>query len=189
MSLLEQQIFTARLLTDESLRRDFLLDPEKVGLENNLDESEIGNLKSLAASGIASFADSLVHKRRHETEKLLPLTKKVLGADFRPLFNEFSQTFTPQTTKKHYEDALAFADFLAKRRTTESWISEIAKYEFLRLDFSGHSKRFAIGIFAYDIRRIIENAVLGHEKIEKYGKRRTVAVWLRYGEKTIHRIF
>jgi len=44
MSLLDTQNFLARIYTDESLRREFLAAPEKIGRENNLSEREIAEL-------------------------------------------------------------------------------------------------------------------------------------------------
>lgn len=180
MSFLEQQNFTARLFTDESLRRDFLREPEKIGLAHNLDENEISQLKNVVSVEIAAFADSLFHKRLHEVEKFLPLTRKILQKDFQNHFREFAQIFQPKTVKKHLEDAVEFAKFLSKKSFKKKWIKDLVIYEQSRLNFSGYHKSLIIKIFSYDPREF---------KNENPRKKRTFAVWLRVGKVTKHYIF
>ena len=180
MSLLEQQNFTARLFVDDSLRRDFLLEPEKIGLAHNLSENEIGQIKSIAATEITWFADSLFYKRLHEVEKFLPLTRKLLQKDFQNQFREFTKSFHPKTIKKHLEDAVEFAGFLSKQSFEKGWINDLAIYEQARLSFNGYHKPLIIKSFSYDPREF---------KNENPRKKRTFAVWLRIGKFTKHYIF
>ena len=58
MSLLEVQNFTARIYTDENLRRKFLAAPEQTGRENNLSEKEIAELAAVFPEELNFFADS-----------------------------------------------------------------------------------------------------------------------------------
>lgn len=180
MGLLEQQNFTARLFTDESLRRNFLLEPEKVGQAHNLDENEIIHLKNIVSVEIAEFAESLFYKRLHEVEKLLPLTREVLRQDFQNHFREYAKTFQPKTVKKHLEDAIEFAGFLSKKSFENEWIKDQIVYEQSRLNFSGYHKTLIIKTFSYDPRTF---------KTENPFKKRTFAVWLRAGKLTRHYIF
>lgn len=122
MSLQEQQNLLARLYTDAEFRRAFLSEAEKTVAGYNLSSQEIRELSEIMPEELEFFADSLFWKRLRETEKFLPLTKKVLNEDFTTQFREFSQNFNPQTVKKHFEDALEFCRFLQIRE-----ISELAK--------------------------------------------------------------
>lgn len=188
MSLLEQQNFLARLYTDEPLRRAFLSEPEKIGKENFLNETEISEISAMLPEEISFFAESLLWKRLREVEKFLPLTRKVSGEDFQRLFREFSQTYNPQTIKKHLEDASEFCVFLQKKLQKNDYVSEIskntAKYEHSKLKFYSLGANFVICKLNFDVREID-----GHfENRSDYNltKKIKIAVWLRVRNTTKH---
>ena len=182
MSLQKQQDFLARLFTDESLRRNFLSAPEKVGAENGLSETETGDLKMVLPEQLNFFADSLFGKRRREVEKLLPLTKDFLNEDFAELFREFSQNFNPQTVKKHLEDAIEFCKFLLKSNISDL-SKNIAEFERTKLEFFGYEKRFAICRLNFDIKEISRQGAKAQNEIPR---KKTIAVWIRFGKKFKH---
>ena len=186
MSLLEVQNFLARVFTDEELRRKFLAAPETVGSENSLSEAEILQLRQMLPAQLNFFGDSLMFKRRHEVEKLLPLTRKALGRrDFEIFFREFAARFLPQTIKKHLEDATRFADFLEAKPIEPVWAKDLVGFERAKLIFNNSARRFLFKKFDYDVREIIKNISRSDAPPEKdYPQRQTIALWLRVGRRT-----
>lgn len=189
MSLLEMQNFLARVFTDAPLRRAFLEQPEKVGFENNLSRAEIEKIKQILPEQINHFSDSLVWKRLREVEKLLPVTSQALGKDFEKHFQDFSARFPPpQSIKKHLDDALAFADFLQTMDIQPVWTKSAAKFERARLEFNfSPRRRFLFERFEYDVREIFKalhdvRATARAQNLS-FPKRKTFAVWFRFGGK------
>jgi len=190
MSLQKQQDFLARLFTDEGLRQNFLSEPEKIGAENGLNESETADLQAVLPEEIGFFADSLFWKRLREVEKILPLTKKALKEDFTKYFREFSQNFNPQTVKKHFEDALSFSNFLQNQSLEPIWAKDLAKFEYSRLIFNSDMKKFVFSKFNHDIRELI-NAFSKNktESPKNFRHKITFAIWLKVGKKKKHLIW
>jgi hypothetical protein len=190
MSLLDVQNLLARIFTDEDLRLRFLREPEKTGMENNLSRAEIEQIKQILPEQIRFFADSLVSKRLHEVEKLLPLTRKALGKEFEKYFREFANQFLPQTIKKHLEDAIQFSGFLHSKNIEPVWTTDLTRFERARLSFNNSEKRFLLKRFDFDIREIIkEVSRAGARAQSDFPKRKTYAVWLRIGAATKHFIY
>lgn len=181
MSLRKQQNLLALLFTNDNLRQAFSLEPEKIGLQNDLNEREINDLKLILSDQINFFADSLIGKRLHEVEKILPLTKKILGEDFQNLFRDFSQTFNPKSVKKHLEDAIEFCGFLQTHRIEPAFAKDVAKFERGKLEFFGFEKRFVYKSFDYDVRNFLMNS----EKTD-LNKRKSFAFWIRIGKRVKH---
>ncbi len=184
MSLLDTQNFLARIYTDAQLRREFFSSPEKIGRENHLTEKEIREFVEILPVELNFFAESLLWKRLREVEKLLPVTRKLLAADFENEFREFASRFTPVSIKKHLEDAVEFCRFLQSKRLAPDWAKDAAKFERARLEFNVYEKPFVFTIFDYDIREILRQ----DDKVaqDELKRRKTVAVWLRVGKKTRH---
>lgn len=151
MSLLDVQNFTARIYTDEALRREFFLAPEQIGKENNLTERETAELAEVYPEELNSFAESLVLKRLREVEKLLPLTRRHSGADFARRFREFSQTFNPQSVKKYLEDALKFTNHLQTSGGISELVKNAAKFECSKLEFYALNKRVIVRFFNFNL--------------------------------------
>lgn len=184
MSLAQQQQLLAQLYTNPSLRERFLVAPCEVSLEKGLSETESQQFAAIVPHELQSFAESLFYKRLREVEKLLPLTSKILGAQFRELFRCFSSEFAAATIKKHFSDALAFAAFLQKNNRISPWITDLVGFESTKLEFNGGDVFFVFRIFQHDIREIIRiidrhNHRDGINKLLGLQKRRTLAVWLR----------
>ncbi|MBA3692277.1 MAG: hypothetical protein H0W77_02385 [Acidobacteria bacterium] len=177
MSLLDVQNFLARLYTDESLRREFLSAPENIGKVNNLNEKEITELAEILPAELNLFADSLFYKRLREVHKLLPLTKQALAEEFEIYFREFAGGFLPATVKKHFEDAIQFAEFLQGKE--KNWNKDLAKYERAKLEFNNCGKNFIFKVFDYDIKEIFRKGVRAQKEFKQ---KKTFAVWLRIGK-------
>ena len=186
MSLLDAQNFLARIYTDENLRREFLSAPEQTGRENNLSEKEIAELAAVFPAELNFFAESLVHKRLRAVEKLLPLTAKSLRGNFENCFREFANQYTPESIKKHLEDALQFAEFLQSKKIEPFWVADVAKYERAKLEFNVYQKRFIFKIFGYDIKEISRNNAAPQGK---FLRKKTFAAWFRFGKQTRHYIW
>lgn len=180
MSLLQQQNFLARLYTDESLRKRFLSEPEKTGLENDLSESEIAGLVAIIPEELNFFADSLRWKRLREVEKILPLTRKALEEKFEEHFREFSKIYNPKSVKKHLEDAIEFCSFLQNRQIEPLWAKDLAKFEQAWLIFNSNAKDFLFRQFDFDVKEISRE---GAKARSEYLKRKTFAIWIRVGNK------
>jgi hypothetical protein len=188
MSLQEQQNFLARLYTDEGLRREFFSSPATIGAENDLNESEIGELAAIAREEMDYFAGSLVAKRRREAEKFLPLTRIALGKEFPKIVRLFAGTFSPQPVRKHLEDALEFCRFLQTAAEIEPrWAATAARFERAKLLFRSGEKNFAFARLDFDIREII---LLASQKkpfeTENIRPKKTFAFWLRIGKMEKH---
>src|SRR5687767_15185079 len=187
MSLLKQQNFLARLYTDENLRKSFLQKPEQIGAENDLSDGEIQELAAVLPEELNFFADSLYSKRLREVEKFLPFTRKALGEDFSVYFRKYSQTFNPQTVKKHFEDAVGFGSFLQKQEIEPIWAKDLAKFEQARLIFNSNSKKFIFLKFDFDIREILKKfSVENHETRNNFPKRKTFLIWFKAGKTKKH---
>jgi hypothetical protein len=186
MSLLEAQNFLAKIYTDENLRREFLSAPEKTGRENNLSEKEIAELAAIFPAELNFFAESLIYKRLRAVEKLLPVTAKSFKENFETCFREFANQYTPESSKKHLEDALQFAEFLQTKRIEPVWVADSAKYERANLEFNAYQKRFIFRLFDYDIKQISRHNA---EPQRKFGRKKTFAAWLRFGKQTRHYIW
>jgi len=169
MSLLDVQNFTARIYTDEALRREFFLAPERIGKENNLTDRETAELAAVYPEELNLFAESLVWKRLREVEKLLPLTLRHSGENFENYFRNFSQNFNPQSVKKHLEDAIHFCNYLQISESIAELVRNAAKFEQSKLEFWALNKRLIVRFFDFDVET---------GKVKKHFK-----IWLRFGKK------
>lgn len=175
MSLKEQQNLLARMYTDRRAMDDFVAEPETVGRDHGLSEGEIDDLRSLTESEAAVFAESLVWKRFHEVEELLPLTRNALGSEFRSIFFEFAPTFNPRSIKKHYEDAVAFCRYLEGLDVRSSIMNAVV-FEKTRLQFLNEMQFIAFCRLRRD----------QDEKSKVKTGRIGIAVWVRIAGKSFH---
>ncbi|MCU0239026.1 MAG: hypothetical protein MUC29_06255 [Pyrinomonadaceae bacterium] len=186
MSLLEQQNFLAKLFTDTDLRENFWLNPNEIGLANNLNETEVTEIAKINEQDFNYFAESLYFKRLSEVENILPLTVLAFGkTNFRETFKEFANQFLPKSIKKHLEDSVEFCDFLQKKELEKVWQKDVVKYEQAKLLFYGYGKLVVFRVLHYDF-----TTANGDIRNEPF-KRLSLAVWLRFGKKgkIYHRIF
>jgi hypothetical protein len=191
MALLETQNFLAQIYTDEKLRREFLSEPEKIGGKNNLKPEEIAELIAIFPAELNAFAESLFYKRLRQVEKLLPLMRRLTGKNFEEHFRRFANHFSPESNKKHLEDAIKFADFLQFEKNETSVIKNAAKFERARLEFNAFQKRFAVILLDYDVRLISDSFLRENEtsSAQNLALRKTVVIWLRTGNKVKQFVF
>ena len=177
MSLQNRQNLLARLYTDAEFRRAFLSEPAKIGAENNLSHAEIEEIASVMPEELEFFAESLFWKRLREVEKFLPLTRRALDAEFTALFREFSQTYNPQSVKKHLEDALEFCRFLQTQKISEP-AKNAARFERAKHEFFAFEKRIAVCRLDFDVVKFQQTGVWEAKKKK--------AIWLRIGKRFRH---
>lgn len=180
MSLLEQQNALARLLTDPDFRTEFLSDPHATGRGLGLQENEIEEMLAVARSDLDVLAKALTFKRLREVEKLLPVTKRTAGDEFRRLFLEFAPTFNPKTVRKHYEDAVAFSRFI-EARVGRRPARDAARFERTRICFFNENRAVAFCRNRYDLEKISGSAD-DMPRLRRIG----IAVWLRFGKRVFH---
>ena len=180
MGLLEQQNVLARLYTDAKFEQDFRADPEKVGDENGLSSNEIADINSIASEELEFFSESLIWKRLREVEKMMPLTRKILGDDFRPAFLEFAPTFNPGGIKKHLEDAVEFCRFLENGDGSEL-AKDAAIFERTKLTFLNSNSIATFCRLKHDLR-----PKLKQDDPTNSVKRTSFAVWFRLGGRVRH---
>lgn len=174
MGLREQQDLLARLYADPRFREEFLVDPQAIGRQHRLEESEVGDLVAIIPEDLRFFGDSLVEKRLQEARKLLPLLARVLANDFRPQFVAFASGYNPQSIKKHLEDAIEFCRFIELPESCPDTSRIAARFERTGLDFFDTDKRIAFCRLNREVLRFISQ--------ERSGRRRPVfflAVWAR----------
>jgi hypothetical protein len=148
-----------------------------------LSKAEIEDLAAVLPEELNFFADSLFWKRLRETEKFLPLTKRVLGEYFARYFREFSQNFNPRSVKKHFEDAFYFCRFLRGQEISE-FAANVMKFEQAKLEFFGLEKRLVVCRLDFDVREFLSS---GDAQLPAfYEKRKKIAVWLRRGKRVRH---
>ena len=113
-------------------------------------------------------------------EKFLPLTRKVLGEEFANYFRDFSQTFNPQSSKKHFEDAFYFCRFLRNRNIAD-FAKSTAEFEKSKLEFFGLEKRLVVCRLDYDVRSLFDTDQSTLADFPQ--KRKLIVVWLRIGKR------
>jgi hypothetical protein len=178
MGLAEIQNVLARLYTDSELRGRFIKDGLTVGRELGLDEKEAELFSQISSDELSFFSDSLVWKRLNEVEKLLPLTRKILGEQFKELFQTFAPTYNPHKIKKHLEDAIAFCDYLQKSTATD-WVLDLIRLEQSRLEFNGMNRKIIVKRFRYDVFEITKKSAR-EETFESIRKKNWIGIWLRF---------
>jgi hypothetical protein len=167
MGLQEQQNVLAKLYTDPDFRSAFMADPVTIGSGVGLTKGEAEEIAVVSAEEIESFADSLIWKRLHEVRKLLPITARVLGEEFRTQFRTFATGFNPTSIRKHLDDAVEFCRFLRQIPGIMPAARDAAKFERAKLQFFARNEPLAF-------------AILRHELSAPYATRLSVTVWLRF---------
>lgn len=184
MSLLKQQNFLAKLYTDQRLRNDFTLEPQRIGLEHALTANEILEISQVFHEEITFFAESLFRKRVNEAAKYLPLTKQILNHEFETLFRVFSDNYQPKTIKKHLEDAKHFCLFLQKNGSAAPVAKDAAKFEASKLKFFVEGCNFVFCRLQFDLTEISRQD--GNRQKSDLKNKTKFAVWIRFGKKIRH---
>ncbi len=190
MGLIEVQRVLAQLYTNVELREKFLANPQQIATEFGLNSVDIEHLTALSAFHLREFANSLQHKRLGEVSKILILTEKSLKTKFAELFLEFTSNYLPSGIKKHRDDAIAFAKFIASpiHKDILEWCQEIALYEATRLQLVESKKLLIFRKFRYPLKQIIQSLFRGEEIITT--KKLTLVIWVRIpGQTTWYHYF
>lgn len=180
MSLREQQDLIAHLYCDAGFRAAFFAAPLDHASETGLSNDLIQQIATAIPDEIEYFAKTLVWKRQRAVEKMLPMTRAALGADFAREFENFATRFQPESLKKHLEDALAFAAAI-ENSSADAEIRATARYERTRLRFFSEQRRFSICRVTEGVR----GRVAGIAEPTGRGRSR-IAVWIRTGRRVRH---
>ena len=115
MSLREFQSALAELFTSSQVRTLFATDRAAFAKRFRLDARDRSQLDTLDQAVIASFAGTLLRKRRLEAARLLPQTCAVLGETFAQAFENWAQeTFLTEGPGRYVRDASDFCRFLLR---------------------------------------------------------------------------
>jgi hypothetical protein len=177
MGLAEAQRLLARLSTDASLRARFATDPAGVASEFGLSPAEAASFAEVPTGQLDEFARSLVRKRLGAVESLLPLTLRGFGPSrFASRFARHARTYIPTGIKKHRDDAVAFAVFLAGEASDPPWLADLARLEAAALLAHDPGHRWSLIRLRYHpadlARAVVED---GHLP----GSRPTIVAWFR----------
>jgi hypothetical protein len=182
MGLAQVQAALARLYTDAAWRADFLADPEGAGAGLGLDAAEVRQLAQLGPGQVQLVAGSLRRKRLNEVVKLLPLSHRALGPRFAALFWQHADAYLPRGTKRHRDDALAFAAFVARAARVEGleppWAADLMRYEAGWLATSVPGCRGLLRWFRCDPRSVA-HALAHGDGAPPAAKGATLALWVR----------
>ncbi|MFY9779615.1 MAG: hypothetical protein WAJ85_03770 [Candidatus Baltobacteraceae bacterium] len=131
MSLHGLQCALAELFTTPAARERYARDPERFMRGFDLSERDRAQLEALAANAIASYASTLVRKRRAEAARLLPETRAALGAAFAAAFERWAQrTNLPDGPRRYAADAAGFCrHLLAERQNLPSGVRAVVAAE------------------------------------------------------------
>jgi hypothetical protein len=177
MALAEVQRALARLYTDADTRERFLADAAAAGAALGLSAQETAQLAELPAQQLRFFAASLRRKRLGEVAKLLPLTHQALGAQFARLFWRYADSYLPGGTKKHPQDAIAFAAFIADAAPLDPpWAGDLARYEAAWLQGADPTRRAVWQRFRYPAGQLARAVAAG---AAPPSPRFTLTLWVR----------
>ncbi len=179
MGLAQTQEVLAQLYTNNDLRERFFANPQNIGAELGLSCDEAEKLAQLSAQEVNIFANSLKWKRLGEVRSQLPRTARALGKNFTALFWRYAQTYVPKGIKKHREDAIAFANFIARVDQEEDidppWISDLVRYEKTWLLAYEPTSRLNVSWFRYPV---------GIPSAEGMKRQPTIAIWFRFSKRS-----
>jgi len=183
MDLAKTQLLLVQLYTDAALRERFFSDPEAAGREFGLDRQQAREFAKLSACQVNFFADSLIRKRLGEVRRLLPLTRKALGARFEVLFRRYAEIHRLEMPKPHQNDAISFTAFLEHSARTEfskmPWGLDAARFEAACLAAIAAGRRWIVRLFRYPIQELLRS-VAGPDQAPPPRPRPTLAIWLRF---------
>ena len=155
MELARQQWLLARLYTQAALRQRFFRDPDAVLRELGFPPENASPWTGSLREEVQSFARSLQRKRLQDTEKILPITRRLLGEAFVPCFLEYAEGPRPTGPSAGLEEAVAFAEFLQRadpvRHGLSPWKLDLVRYEAAQRRALG--VRFMLRHFRYPVHR------------------------------------
>ena len=130
-----------RLLSDAGMRESFRSNPGEVADRFELSAADREALGAIDPEGLDAQADVLMRKRLHEARRYLPRTMEGLGDAAGGWFRRYAAGNWPVGHRRHVDDALGFAGFLADRR-----IPGRCRDEINRLRFLSRGGRFAVHV-------------------------------------------
>ncbi len=223
MGLSEVQRTLALLLTNAELRDRLRAGTESanaVAKELGLDAADLAQVQHFAMAELERSARSLHAKRWQEIQKLLPLSLKAAalslsvhaenssndpGAGDLPstpgkaknplfrLFTRFAETCVPGGSKRHANDAIAFANWVnehAKSTPANSetlpWLPDLLRYEatWLRLHIDTRPRFLHIERYRYPAPRIATDLTQTTPDMGQIVTRPTLVCWLRVSPTT-----
>jgi hypothetical protein len=181
MGLAQSQRLQARLYTDAALRERFLADPRGVGASFGVEPEDAEQLSRLAVEQVERLARSLLHKRRGAAVKLLPRAHRALGeARFAALFLRHAAGYVPSGVRKHGDDAVAFADFVARAvrggEVQPAWVADLIRYEAAWLVTRDPDRRWTACRLRHSVGDLVRATFRGECAP---GPRPTLALWFR----------
>lgn len=194
----------ALLLTDADMRERFAADPRGVEQTLNLSAEEMAQRALPAGAEVERFACSLRAKRWNEIQKLLPISTQgaqSVGVPLRRAFLRFAQGYVPQGSKRHAQDALAFADWVGRQpketfqdavgthhKANAAWLPDLIRYEAAWLEMQITPARFwMLRRFSYPVpllARALSQSQPGDATLEsllpgQLSARTIFIIWLR----------
>ena len=128
------------------------------------------------------FDDPVDHFRFLEASKVLPITRRMLGARFKKFYREYAGGGAGRGRGGHLGDDLAFAAYLEKRLRKERqyprWVLDLLRYEKSRLRAADPGRHIVLCAFRHDISRLVRGVARKDAPFEVV-VRRSVAVWWR----------
>jgi hypothetical protein len=188
MGLAELQQALARLYTDSAFRERFFAEPDRVAEELGLQAGDARQLAALSASQVHRFAGTLHRKRLGAARKLLPLTGRVLGGRFEPLFQRYLATRGEGYAGSYRVEAIGFAAFLAETFRAEDpgspWIPDLVRYESAALRAHLPGARWTPCACRHYPHALTRAAAQYHPRAPPTVPRRpTLALWIRFGRR------
>jgi hypothetical protein len=184
MGLAEVQTALARLFTEPEMRSRFDSDPLSVAALLRLSREEACSLAKVSVQLLEHYATSLRRKRCNDAQKILPLTHRLLGREFAPLFMRYlEQASLPVGPVRAIHDALGFTAFLRGRAaasTTEPpYVADLAAYEAARRVAATPGRHCFMRVFRYPVAQLAAASWKG-AAVDAYTRpRRTFALWIR----------
>ena len=181
MGLAEVQTALARLYTDAAWRAEFFDDPLRAGRAVGLTTDEAAQLAQMPVNDVNFFAHTLYSKRLHEVQKLLPLSRRAFGPCFDDNFRAYSETYQPDGTKKHCNDAVLFAEYLNKNPLAGApvYAQDVLRYEATRLLAGQPARFFRMCRFRYALKPLLRSLSAPDAEAEALPCV-NLAVWLRF---------
>jgi uncharacterized protein (UPF0276 family) len=148
MGLAQCQNLLARLYTDAALRGRFFADPRGVGAGLGLSAAEASGLAQLSPAQVGFYARSLRNKRCNDAAKMLPMSRRALGAErFDRLFLRHVSGHPYRAEAGPQGDALAFAEavepLLGRGGIGPPWAADVLRFEAARLGMADPARRWA----------------------------------------------
>ena len=109
----------AKLLSSPELRVAFEQSPSHVAKELNVAKNDVDAFVALDSQQLNRQANTLLNKRWHEVQRLVPLTIESLGKGANEVFRYYATKDWPIGHRRHPVDAFRFLQFLIANQILE----------------------------------------------------------------------